>query len=94
MNLKINNFLDNKSTTPQNLCHIFPDANVSTKMNTSTCYMGGLGAIAPESQKKKKCKKKDAFPFHVMMWIQIRARGDPGVIPRILFIKMVQAGAI
>ena len=57
--------------------------------------MGGLGAIAPESQKK--CKKKDAFPFHVMMWIQIRARGGgggPGVTPRILFIKMVQAGAI
>ena len=55
--------------------------------------MGGLGAIAPESQKKN-VEKMDAFPFHVMMWIQIRARGDPGVTPRIFFIKMVQAGAI
>ena len=74
MNLKINNFLDIKSTTPQILCHFFPDAHVSTKKNTSTYYKGGLGAIAPESQKKN-VEKMDDFPFHVMMWIQIRARG-------------------
>ena len=43
INIKINNFLDNKTTT-QILCHIFskinPDAHVSTKINTFTFYMG------------------------------------------------------
>ena len=32
----------------------------------------------------------DAFPFHVMMWIQIRARGwggGPGVAPRFFLLK-------
>ena len=56
-----------------------PDAHVSTDMNTITFYKGGLGVgggLLP--RKPKKCKKMDPFPFHVMMWIQIRARG-PGV---------------
>ena len=54
---------------------------------------GGLGAIAPESQRNV---KMDAFPFQVMMWIQIRTRGGggPGVTPRFFKIKMMQAGAI
>ena len=57
-------------------------------MNTSTYYKGGLGAIAPESKKKKKnVEKMDAFPFHVLMWIQIRAKGDPGVTPRFFLLK-------
>ena len=85
----------NKSTTPQ-FCAIFffkinPDAHVSTKNEYNHILQGGPGAIAPESQGNV---KKDAFLFHVMMSIQIRARGGPGVTPRLFFVKMVQVGAI
>ena len=57
-----------------------PDAHVSTKMNGITYYKGGgggggQGAIVPESQRNV---RMDSFPFHVMMWIQIRARGVRG----------------
>ena len=45
-------------------------------MNTITYYIGGLGEISPESQRNVKIM--DAFPYHVMMWIQIRARGVRG----------------
>ena len=42
---------------------------------------GGSGGNSP--RKLKKCKKSDAFPFHVMMWIQIRARGGGGGGPEV-----------
>ena len=56
---------------------INPDAHVSTKMNTITYYKGGGGSGGNSPRKPKKCKN-EAFPFHVMMWIQIRARGVRG----------------
>ena len=88
INLKINNFLDNKSTTQ--ICAIFfskinPNAYNNTKINTFTFYRGMWGTIAPRSQKSEKL---EAIPlFHqilhtrrvyspVIMWIQIRARGS------------------
>ena len=101
--------LDHKSTKTQSLCHtclqdqsskINPDAHVSIKINTFTLYKGGLGAIAPRSQRSV---KMEAFPFlhqilqtrPVIMWIQIRARGSGGIPPpRICFIKIVQCGAL
>ena len=64
---------------------INPDAHVSKKINTFTFSNGGLGAIAPRSQRN--VKKMEAFPFlnqilhtrrvdsPVMMWIQTCARG-------------------
>ena len=64
---------------------------------------GCLGAI----RSQRKVKKMEAFPFlhqiihtrridsPVIMWIQIRARGSGGMLPKVFFyIKMVQAGAI
>ena len=52
--LKINIFLDNKSTT-QILRHIFskfnPDAHFGTKINTFTYHKADLGAKAHKSQK-------------------------------------------
>ena len=52
------------------------DAHVSIKMNAITYYNWGLGEIAPESLRN--VKKMDAFPFNVMVWIQICARGVRG----------------
>ena len=90
INLKINDFKDNKSTT-QILCHLFskinPDAHVSTKINTFTLnfYDGVWGQQPPEA---REIKKMEAFPFlhqilhtrrvdsPVMTWIQINAKGS------------------
>ena len=40
---------------------INPDAHFGTKINTFTILKGGLGAIAPRSQKM--VKQMEAFPF-------------------------------
>ena len=65
INLKVNFFWDNKSTT-QFFCYIFSknnqDAHFGTKINTFTFYKEDLVGNSP--RKPKKCKKWRLYSFH------------------------------
>ena len=57
INLKINNFKDNKSTTKRSFRHIFLQYHsaeyVSTKINTFAFYKGGSGGNSPPPPEAK-----------------------------------------
>ena len=48
MNLKINNFKDNKSTTTKSICQKYLDVHFCTKVNIFTFNKGGLWVQNPK----------------------------------------------